>query len=191
MKFWIKLWIETLHDVKMGSLSDRLWRRTIECFMMAGEKNEDGFLPTLAEMAWILRMGPEELEADLFHLEEVSILDRNMGRWFVNKFAERQRPSTSSERSKQHRKREKSRHYQGNLWDRDEPRTFRPTEEKRGEEKDRREEKESAVTFRDADEMVQCPKCEVYIFEHALKLDCAAHLTYKDLKTVAQEKSHD
>jgi len=36
--YWIKLYIEILHDAKMGAMSDRLWRRTIEMFLLAGEK---------------------------------------------------------------------------------------------------------------------------------------------------------
>ena len=188
MKFWIKLWIAMLADPKMASLPNDLWRRTVECFLMAGEKNEDGFLPPLTEMSWTLRMQAEHIENDLVELQKVGILNAIDGRWFVNNFAARQAPSNSSQRSKHHRIREKAKHYQGNLWSADGTRTFRPTEEKRGKEKKRRgEEKESAVTFRDADEMVQCPKCSAMIFEHALELDCAAHITYKDLSRIKVE----
>ena len=180
MKFWIKLWIDTMHDPKMGSLSNDLWRRTIECLMMAGEKDEEGFLPTLEEMSWILRMQAEHLENDLVELQTRGILNVLQGRWFVNKFAERQRPSTSSERSKQHRKRQKIKHYQGNLWDANEPRTFRPTEERRGEDTNRGEEKESGVTKRDAENLIKCPRCRVMVYEHALDADCMGHGTIKE-----------
>jgi hypothetical protein len=43
--FWIKLYLEILDDPKMGALSDRLYRRAIEMFLMAGELENKGYLP--------------------------------------------------------------------------------------------------------------------------------------------------
>ena len=63
--YWIKLYHEVLHDPKMGRLSDRHWRRAVELMLMAGETDETGVLPPVADMAWTLRTSEEELLADL------------------------------------------------------------------------------------------------------------------------------
>ena len=48
-KFWIKLYHEILDDPKMGRMPDRLWRRTIELFLLAGEL--DGGISTARGVA--------------------------------------------------------------------------------------------------------------------------------------------
>lgn len=96
-KYWIKLYHEILHDVKMGSLSDRLWRLSIEVFLMAGEFDRDGRLPSLENMAWILRREKNKLEVELYALEETGIVGRDDGGWYVTKFSERQAKMTSAE----------------------------------------------------------------------------------------------
>lgn len=183
MKFWIKLWIEILHDTKMALLPDRLWRRGVECFCMAGERGDDGFLPTLEEMAWILRLQPEILESELVELQNSGILNVIDGRWVVVNFEERQRPRTSAERSRQYRKREGRKQYQGTLWD--EMGAKSDGEEKRGEEKEKRREVEENDTFRPlnvtlSDDLVQCPKCTAMVAEQHLNLDCLNHVTTKE-----------
>src|SRR3990167_3953516 len=64
-KYWIKLYHEILDDPKMGLLNDRLYRRTIEMFLMAGDNEKEGTLPPIEHMAWRLRVSPEELEPDV------------------------------------------------------------------------------------------------------------------------------
>lgn len=103
-KYWIKLYHEILHDRKMQRLRDRLWRRVIECFLMAGELDEGGFLPRLDDMAWDLRLEPEMLEADLMELAGVGILEQREGRWFVTKFAARQQTMSKAEYMRRLRK---------------------------------------------------------------------------------------
>jgi len=39
-KLWIKLYHEILDDPKMCKLSDRLYRRVMELFLLAGETNK-------------------------------------------------------------------------------------------------------------------------------------------------------
>src|SRR3990167_8543280 len=96
-KYWIKLYHEILHDRKVASLEDRLWRRVIECFLLAGEQNEGGYLPPLEDIAWTLRASTEELETDRNELISAGILEFHDGRYFVKKFAERQSPMDKSE----------------------------------------------------------------------------------------------
>lgn len=109
--YWIKLYHEILDDAKMGRLPDRLWRRVIECFLMAGEEHDDGWLPSLDDMAWRLRTNPEQLKKELSELAEVGILERKEGRWFVVNFADRQSAESSAERVRRYRERKRKREY--------------------------------------------------------------------------------
>jgi hypothetical protein len=40
-KFWIKLNIEILDDLKMGRLANHMWRRAVELFLLAGREGND------------------------------------------------------------------------------------------------------------------------------------------------------
>lgn len=97
---WIKLYLEILHDPKMGRMSDHLWRRVIEMFLLAGEFDQDGLLPPVEDMAWRLRTSAELLIEDLQALQ--GIVEINSNGWFVKKFKERQW-SESYERVKRYR----------------------------------------------------------------------------------------
>lgn len=105
-KYWLKLYHESLHDFKMHSLTDRLYRRVIECFLMAGEKDEEGFLPPLEEMAFILRTSADELLDELIQLEATGILTSTGEDWLVTNFAERQSAVSNAERSRRWRERQ-------------------------------------------------------------------------------------
>lgn len=107
--YWIKLYTEILNDAKMARMSDHLYRRTIELFLMAGDKNQDGILPSLEDMAWTLRTDAEQLETDLVELQHIGILVFDNG-WIVRKFAERQAPvdKTGAERVRRWRERHSS-----------------------------------------------------------------------------------
>lgn len=97
-KYWIKLYHEILDDPKMGRLSDRLYRRTIEMFLLAGDYDQGGVLPPLEDIAWRLHLNPEQLETDLIELQRIGILDVSEGQWYVAKFAERQTADSNTER---------------------------------------------------------------------------------------------
>jgi len=102
-RYWIKLYHEVLADPKMGRLSDRLYRRTIELFLLAGQEDKAGYLPELDEMAWILRLDPQELYADLEALAATNIVQLRDEGWIVTKFAERQDAETGAERVSRYR----------------------------------------------------------------------------------------
>ena len=70
---WIKLWTELLDDPKMAGLSDHLWRRTIELFLVAGENGHTGNLPDIPFMAWRLRIPMAEIETDLTEIGKTGI----------------------------------------------------------------------------------------------------------------------
>jgi len=89
-KYWIKLYHEIIDDPKMGKLSDALWRRCIELFLIAGEYDSGGQLPSLDNIAWKLRSNAELLEAELNDLARVGITNLVNGTWEITKFEERQ-----------------------------------------------------------------------------------------------------
>lgn len=93
-RYWIKFYIEILDDPKMGRLSDRLWRRASELFLLAGENGDDGALPSFSDMAWRLRLNEAELLKDLQELEDIGIVVFNE-HWHVTNFAKRS-PTTES-----------------------------------------------------------------------------------------------
>lgn len=129
-KYWIKLYHEILDDPKMGRLPDRLWRRTIEMFLLAGEMDqEDGRLPAPSDMSWRLRVSDDELEADLAELERIGLLTRlSDGAWTVTNFANRQAARTSTERTQEFRKRMRTATETPSERARDDGETFRPTD---------------------------------------------------------------
>ncbi len=109
--YWIKLYHEILDDPKMATLPDRLWRRVIELFLMAGRTNKDGWIPDTRQIAWIMRMPTDELELDLQQIASTGIIERVIDGWIVCKFAQRQAPSPARERKRQQRERERKNQY--------------------------------------------------------------------------------
>ena len=111
--YYIKLYHEILDDPKMGRLPDRLYRRAIECFCLAGELRHEtlGRLPPVSEIAWKLHLTDQEmLENELDQLARVGILEYRCetpldGYWFVTNFAKRQEAISGKERTANSRKR--------------------------------------------------------------------------------------
>lgn len=102
--YWIKLYHEVLHDPKMGNLSDHLWRRCIEAFLLAGEHGADGTLPKTEHMAWTLHTDVASLTADLEALAEGGIVSpTGDGGWMVTNFAKRQKAMSGPERAQRYR----------------------------------------------------------------------------------------
>jgi len=98
-KYWIKLYHEILHDPKMGKLPDGVWRRAIEMFLLAGELDDDGQLPPIADMAWTLRLDEGVLRKDLDALVEAEIVIETDGHWVVTNYTKRQSPSSTRPQS--------------------------------------------------------------------------------------------
>lgn len=112
-KFWIKLYHEILDDPKMGRMPDRLWRRTIELFLLAGELDQDGLLPSVHDMSWRLRVNDDALQDDLNLLISYGIVTVDNDVFTVTKFAERQTAMTPSERAARDRAARKNAVYYG------------------------------------------------------------------------------
>lgn len=106
-KYWIKLYHEILDDPKMGRLSDSVWRRCIEIFLLAGELDNDGLLMPTEDIAWRIRVPVSQLEDELESLAQADILQRTEdGSWVVTHFKKRQSAVSGPERTRQFRRRQ-------------------------------------------------------------------------------------
>jgi len=112
-RYWLKLYHEILHDPKMGTLSDRLWRRCIEMFLLAGDYDEEGHLPSIEDIAWALRTNADELAQELAELARIGILSKDGNGWYVTKWTERQAAVSGAERMRQLRGRKQREQYYG------------------------------------------------------------------------------
>ncbi len=111
--YWIKLYNEILDDPKMGTLPDRLYRRVIELFLIAGRTNKDGEIPDTQSIAWLLRQPLAEIQQDLEQIAAIGIIKKTATGWIVTKFAERQSPISDVERKRHQRARDKNEEYYG------------------------------------------------------------------------------
>lgn len=114
MRYWIKLYTEILKDPKMGRLTDRQFRTCINLFALAGEYDQEGALPSVADMGWILRMNEAELLDNLNELASVGIVRCINDTWLVCKWQERQAKAPSAapdkvlQRVHEHRQRQRN-----------------------------------------------------------------------------------
>lgn len=116
--YWLKLYIEILDDPKMATLPDRVWRRIIELFLVAKRLGKDGRLPDTRQIAWMLRMSPDELEGDMAQIAQTGIAIREVNGWLIPKFAQRQAAVSDAERKAQERIRKRSQQYYENVTNR-------------------------------------------------------------------------
>lgn len=113
--YWAKVYIEILDDPKMATMPDRLWRRTIELFLLAKKFNKDGHLPETKQLAWLLRMQTDDLDLDMRQIEATGIIQAEPDGWFIIKFAQRQAAVPADERMRQMRDRNQKRQYYGDV----------------------------------------------------------------------------
>lgn len=105
---WIKVYVEILTDPKMGRLTDHLFRRVIELFLLAGRTGAGGYLPSTDDIAWELRASAESMLEDMHALEKTGILRNEPGTgWLVVHFAERQDADSNRERQARFRERQR------------------------------------------------------------------------------------
>jgi len=92
MRPWIKLPVDLLNDPKMGRMSDRLYKLTIELLLIAGKDwGNEGILPPVDHIAWILRLDEARLLDGLTALQKLDIVHEDKaGNWVVTHFAELQ-----------------------------------------------------------------------------------------------------
>jgi len=101
--YWIKLYTEILDDPKMAMLDDHLWRRFYEFCLVAGKHNKGGLLPTVDQMAWLLRVSAKDLQDDVTNLVEIGLLTEDNGYTIVTNFSKRQTKMSDAERQVKYR----------------------------------------------------------------------------------------
>lgn len=113
--YWFKLYDEILNDPKMGKMSDRLYRRSIEMMAFANQHNQDGKLPPVDDMAWILRCDETELLQEMRDLasDKYRILTHEGDDWIVTNFSSRQERVSDAERQRRKRERDRQGEYYG------------------------------------------------------------------------------
>ena len=114
-KFWIKLYMEILDDPKMGNLSDHLFKRAVEMFLLAGDYDKDGFLPPEKDISWRLRTNNELLHADITELIEHGILEIIDNKLNVKNFSKWQAGINVNERMRRYREQKKKDIYYGDV----------------------------------------------------------------------------
>lgn len=107
---WIKLYHEILLDPKMGKMNDHLFRRTIELFLLAGQEECDGVLPSIEDIAWLLRTNVPDIEKVIDTLRSLDIVQSTQdGELCVTNFYKRQNQNLSeAERSQRRRDNQKA-----------------------------------------------------------------------------------
>lgn len=110
MKTWIKLYTEILSDPKMGRMNDKQFRRTIELFLIAGKEDNNGVLPSLDDIAWMLHASKKEVQTLLRDLKSVGIVSEIGSEKFeITNFSSRQNSDlTRSEINKRYYEKSKA-----------------------------------------------------------------------------------
>lgn len=114
-KPWVKLHIRTLYNEDIAELTDSSKWKFIECLLLAGEERnraiesgeeqDDGFLPPLKRMAYILRTTQPVLQDDLSRLAMAGLVELRQhpdgtDRWFMTHFAKWQERTGDAERQR-------------------------------------------------------------------------------------------
>lgn len=100
--FWIKLYHEMLDDPKVGRLTDGQFRMMINLFLLAGDYDQNGYLPSMDDICWRLR-NPANFEKDFQTLIEIGIIEIKDDAPCVKNFQKRQGAMSETERSQRYR----------------------------------------------------------------------------------------
>jgi DnaD/phage-associated family protein len=112
--YWIKLYYELREDMKVFRLSDSAFRRFILLMLLAGEHDRrDGTLPDIDDISFLLRVDVDQLQSDLYELEQVGIVEMRGGVPFLVNFAKRQEPKSGAARVAAYRERQRKQEYYG------------------------------------------------------------------------------
>lgn len=101
---WIKLFVETLDDHKLGRLTELTRWRFVQMLLLAGECDAEGLLATSAgpmtaqDIGWRLRLDVAVLEKDLEEMRAAGLMDKSGKAWRVTHFADRQGRKQSEKR---------------------------------------------------------------------------------------------
>src|SRR3990167_612210 len=103
---WVKLYTDFLDDRKIGLLPDILKLRFIQLVLVAGECDAEGYIIdgagplSIKDIAWRLRMDPEQLGQEISELTGAGLLseDVDTGALLIINFSKRQGRSRSEKR---------------------------------------------------------------------------------------------
>ena len=112
-RYWIKLYHEILDDPKMMKMQEVLFGRCIKLFLLAGDYDHSGGLPSLSDIAWRLRISEEEIESDLIELQRLGITLQSEDGWQISKWEDRQAAVGGTERTRRWRQRKRRAEYMG------------------------------------------------------------------------------
>lgn len=106
---WIKLYTEILHDRKFRKMTERQQLVCLKLFLLAGQEDQGGQLPSLEDISLELYMpNQKQLRADLDRLTDLGILSFDGETWIVINFQKRQESAlTGYERVKRYRENRK------------------------------------------------------------------------------------
>jgi len=104
-RYWYKTYVEDVFSKTRMQLPDWLFRRLVEFEAFAADFGEDGLLPPVADMAWILRPVDEtKLSEALLALSQVGEVEQTPeGGWRLTHFEKRQERVSPAERTRQSR----------------------------------------------------------------------------------------
>jgi hypothetical protein len=113
---WMKLHCSLLDNSKTGLLPDHLWRKYIELNLIAKEFDRNGQLPSAEEMAWRLRITPNQCNETLQELEKYALvklycneaLQNDTKTYILPDFLTSQEPEPVEKRVSEHRQRTKA-----------------------------------------------------------------------------------
>ena len=104
---WIKLYTEVLDDPKIQRLPKSVRWTATSCFLVAGEMEQGGYIGRLDDLAWRLRENEQEMASDIDVLVQVGIVEWDADELYVVKYAERQGVTTSRERTRRYREKQR------------------------------------------------------------------------------------
>jgi len=103
-RFWFKTYVEDVFSKTRMQLPDWLFRRLVEFEAFAADFGEDGLLPPVADMAWILRPVDEtKLSEALQGLSQVGEVEQTPEGWRLTHFENRQDKVSTADRTRQSR----------------------------------------------------------------------------------------
>lgn len=108
---WFRLYSELLHDPKVQTLPDAMFKAYINTLCIAGMNDPRGTIPHLEDYAFLLRVNEKQAEKIRNFLKISGLLEENSDLFFIHNWDERQFESDNvTLRTQRHRaKRERSR----------------------------------------------------------------------------------
>ena len=109
---WLRLYRDSLHNPKVVTLSDRQYRAWVNCMLMS---DNDGYLPSLRDVAVHMRVTRPDAEQLVCELVEAELIDPEMldgqRRYRLHDWEQHQAPSdNAAERMKKLREKRRSEH---------------------------------------------------------------------------------